>query len=760
MGIFVKNDKEKEYGDLIKVVRSSDLDRNVINHLINYVNDIKSGMVNNPFVDFETLQGVILNIINLDINNYDVLDTLSRSEDVFKFLAPSGEKTPNFESIKREFVINFDNYIGEDFLFNREFYSLFETREDYLQVMNIIMNDVNLRENIDNIYNFGIELGKEIDDASLLKREIISYLHLYGSVLSSDEDYLSKRIDEARKRYGIYPGIDEKTLASISREIDKAHALIKKLELMEKRVDSYVSRVDAKTKVGISSINDTVSNGKKEIESYSSNSILKMQDDLANAKKDMLEELNKYIVELQSSLKVSSDKVFNQLLNDAKEKLDQIRSIASGLSTTTTSELLKIQRQTEESLDSLKKYVENSPELKESLKSVSENEEVKKALLEFVSREKEIVKASDNPGIIVPKQELVIPNEDFMVPTFEMTQGILHAFDRTIDFKERMKKIEEVISKLESEGYIIPPALREALPWYMMGKKIVYFYGPTQSGKTTVADLLAKVVQSELLDGGKITEDHSITSYNDVRGKFDENALFYALYYGKTVFYDELDNGNPDNLIVLGTFSSKLVNKIDNPNKDVTVQFAKRRFVPINANARIIAAGNTSGKGRNREYTSRSKLDESSLERLVPIYVGYSDEVEKLIFGNNKDWYTFFKNFREFCNNWARESSLENAEGNVTTGDASTIVEFIKEDSIPVSDLIRGLFVQTKENDYLAYLIKTIKAKYGIENVNEDEIGRLNNRHLSTLKASDIAKVFVYEANNSLNNVKGLIKKR
>ena len=77
--------------------------------------------------------------------------------------------------------------------------------------------------------------------------------------------------------------------------------------------------------------------------------------------------------------------------------------------------------------------------------------------------------------------------------------------------------------------------------------KNILIIGAARSGKTTLAELLAKAVGTELIDGGKITEEHSVTSFNDVRGKFDENQLYYGLYYGKTVLYDEFDNDNPNN---------------------------------------------------------------------------------------------------------------------------------------------------------------------------------------------------------------------
>ena len=764
MGFFNESEQEKKYKELIKALRSSDLDYKSVETLVDYITEIKDGKRINDFYDFELLQGVIIELVTANYESYEeLIEVFNRLLNRVRLLLPDGTKTEGFEAIKRE-IINYYCSIERSNLFSSELYSLFDNRLDYLQIMDIILNDENLTSNFQNIVKFAVELGKEVDDQGLLKREIISYLHLYGSILSDDEAYLMERINEARMRYGVYPGINEKTMASISREVEKARGILKKLEVLEKKVDSYVERVDAKTKLGIQTLTDTVNESKKDIETFASESIRKMQEDLAVAKKDLLEELNKYLVSLENTMKANSDKVFNQMLIDAKEKLEQIRVVAGSLSGTTTRELLRIQQETQASLDTLKKYVETNPQLQQSLKVAADSEEVMSALLQFSAVQTELNGAK--AGIVIPKSEVVTPetivtvDEDFLVPNFTMTEGILPAFDRHVLFDIRMKRIEEKIKELESQGYIIPDVVLEALPWYLMGKKIVYFYGPSQSGKTTIADLLVKVVETELLDGGKITEEHSITSYNDVRGIFDENPLFYALYYGKTIFYDELDNGNPDNLVVLGTFSSKLFNKIDHPEREVMVQFAKRRFVPINANARIIAAGNTSGKGRNREYTARSRMDESSLQRMVPIYVGYSKDVEQKIFKNNDKWFDFFNFFRSQCNAWALNSGMDSSEGNVTTGDASTIVECIKENNASVGVIMRGIFVQIKEEDYLAFLVKNIKANYGIEDINEEEYRRLNTIPLAELEVREIAQAFVYEANKVLNKGKTLAKKK
>ena len=762
MGILNIADKSK-YNELIKYIRYSNLDKMIKNYLIKLVAEIRDGKRINAFIDYDILERTIIELLKMDINNLaELQDKIDKIINRINFLLPQKEATPDFESIKRE-ILSHHVKLEVSELFSQEMYSIFDDRNDYLQIMDIILSDENLVNNFDKIVDFAVKIAREIDDQGLIKREIISYLHLFGSILSEDEAYLQKRVDEARMRYGVYPGINEKTIASISREVEKARGILKKLEVLEKKVDGYVETVDAKTKAGLDSITEAISLGTREIENCATRTIAQMRIDLAEAKKELLAELNKYLVSLEETMKENSDQVFSQLLLNAQQKLEQIRVLANSLSGTTTKELLRIQSETQKSVDKLRNYVETSPELKESLRVVEQSEQVVQAIATFTAAQTEMNGAQ--AGIIIPSREIVTheviagDEERFLVPNFTMTEGILDAFDRSIPFGERMKRIEERIQKLESEGIIIPQALREALPWYLLGKKIVYFYGPTQSGKTTVAELLVKVVESELLDGGKITEEHSVTSYNDVRGVFDENALFYSLYYGKTIFYDELDNGNPDNLIVLGTFISKLVDKVDHPEKDVRAQFAKRRFVPVNANARIISAGNTTGKGRNREYVARSRMDESSLERMVPIYVGYSSEVEEKIFGQYQDWFKFFNFFRTQCYGWADTSRMDSSEGNVTTGDASTIVECIKENSMPISMLINGIFVQTKETDYLAYIIKNVKEEYGVDSVKTDSIRKYNEMPLEKLKVKQIAEVFIYEANEAIKENKSLSKK-
>ena len=732
MAIINKNDSDKLFGILIRETKfNTRLSAKNRDRIVKYLIGIKKGTQVNDFIDEEILAKVIMVANNPDFNDYNLDDYLKTTLNGIKHLLPYGKKTEDFEKIKEELLIH---YLGEDGiftknLFNSELCSLFDDKADFFEIMNIIANGEDYKDYLEEIVDFGVGIGKEIDDSKLLKREIMSFIHDVPYTIEDVDQYLEDRIIETRMKYGIYPGLDEQSVSEISREVEKARSILLKLEGIEKKVQEYSKYVDKKT-----------IDGKKELE-----------DKINVVKSEIKSELDEYLNQLEESLKNSSDAVFNEILENAREKIKEIRIATNNLGSSTTKELIRIRQEAEKSVDRLKTFVEGSDELKETIAYARNNDDIINGILAI----------SGNGGVAVPTVSapaVIVDNSDdeFLKANYKMTEGVLPAFDSSIPFDKRLRIVEENIKKMEANGYLVPSTIYEALPWYMQGNKIVYLYGPAQSGKTTLAELLTKAVGTELIDGGKISEEHSVTSFNDVRGKFDENQLYYGLYYGKTVMYDEFDTDNPKNIVLLGTYTSQLSNKIKHPEKDVRVTFAKRRLVPINVNARIITLGNTTGKGRNREYTERSRFDESTHQRIVYIFVDYNKELEKRIFKEKTEWLNFFNFFRQSCIDYAKSAEFEETEGNLTTNDASTIVDIVDNESMSVSSVMRGLFVQIKEDEYLDFLINRVREKYGIDE-DEIEIEKLNNIPLKKMKTQQIAQAFIYEAKNKN---KGYVKRR
>ena len=76
---------------------------------------------------------------------------------------------------------------------------------------------------------------------------------------------------------------------------------------------------------------------------------------------------------------------------------------------------------------------------------------------------------------------------------------------------------------------------------------------------------------------------------------------------------------------------------------------------------------------------------------------------------------------------------------------------------MPVSSVMRGLFVQIKDDNYLQHLITDVVKHYKISDDDNIDIEALNDIPLKDLNKAQIASAFVYEAKHKN---KGYVKKR
>ncbi len=755
MGIFSEEtQEEKDYKRLLKVIKGSNLSYEIIDKLVKYVTDIRDKKRNNDFFDFEFLEGVILEIANSQFQDSDEFITLfDELLKTIKFFLPEGIETPDYEAIKRMYIHNFsgsEGILAKD-VFDQKFFSLFESRLDYLYIMNLIRDDESLVGKYRNIVNFALEVAPYCINQTVLKNEILSYINGLKNELGDIDTYSDKKLTEAKKRTGVYP-VDEKTLAMISAEAEKAQGLITKLNVMQKKVDTYQDRVNSLTKTGVKEIKDSISLGKKDISDYASTAVFDMKKAILEAKEELVSKLDEYLLTLEKSLKESSDEVFRQLLLDTEEKIKGIKVMAQGLSSTTTSELLRIQKATQDSVTKLKSYVETEPQLQEFLKSASDNEKIMEALKKFselqVGAASQAVVGAPVSGIVIPGNDrLVVPASPQVVIPKEHTESIiLPAFDENIPFDKRMDRILEEKKRREANGEFFHEMVEEVIRCILEGDW-VYLWGPSGCGKSFVIKQVAELIGIDLVENGKITDKYSIMAYNDPHGHFRATQAFVALVYGKMLSLDEFDNGNTDTQVVLNELYSGLLDVLGNPNKKRYVTFAEDMTVPINPNFRMISAGNTRGGGENQIFSSRGKIDEAVQERMTPKEFKYDNLVEQKIFGQYKDWYEIFIKFREACDAYAKQNGLDTAPGIGTTRDAAAIVKYINHNSKSIDQIMREKFTQTKERDYLSFLRKKFREFYDLsENLGDFAVPS----KLCDADTMILAKSFVKACNDSL----------
>lgn len=161
----------------------------------------------------------------------------------------------------------------------------------------------------------------------------------------------------------------------------------------------------------------------------------------------------------------------------------------------------------------------------------------------------------------------------------------------------------------------------------------IYLYGPTGSGKNVLAEQVAKALGLDFYYQAHVTDRFELTGFIDAAGSYHETELYKAATKGGLLFVDELDGSDENALITLNSLANGY--------------FAfPCGTIKVHPNFRIIAGGNTCGRGATEEYTGRRVMDASSLCRFVPRYHGYCREVDIVSAHGDEELVDFFEDMR------------------------------------------------------------------------------------------------------------------
>ena len=162
----------------------------------------------------------------------------------------------------------------------------------------------------------------------------------------------------------------------------------------------------------------------------------------------------------------------------------------------------------------------------------------------------------------------------------------------------------------------------------------VYLYGPTGSGKNVMAEQIARALGLDFYYQAHTLDRFELTGFIDASGKYQETEFYKAYTRGGLFMLDELDASDENALITL--------------NSACNGYFAfPCGTVQAHPDFRVIAAGNTCGRGATEDYTARRVLDASSLGRFIPRYHGYCREIDMAAARGNEELVTFFNLLRK-----------------------------------------------------------------------------------------------------------------
>lgn len=166
----------------------------------------------------------------------------------------------------------------------------------------------------------------------------------------------------------------------------------------------------------------------------------------------------------------------------------------------------------------------------------------------------------------------------------------------------------------------------------------VYLYGPAGSGKNVLCKQLADEIGLPFYYTNCVLTKYDLVGYGDANGNYVPTAFFKAFTEGGVFMLDEFDASDESAAI---TLNAALANRY--------FDFPVIGNVEAHPNFKIIACGNTCGRGADEEYTGRNCLDAATLDRFSVVKIDYDERVEKRI--ANTEIVDFIHDLRESRNN-------------------------------------------------------------------------------------------------------------
>lgn len=228
--------------------------------------------------------------------------------------------------------------------------------------------------------------------------------------------------------------------------------------------------------------------------------------------------------------------------------------------------------------------------------------------------------------LMVQAMQMLANGTDGAVNVEEVTKIVKSEIE-----KAKMPKVHTIEVKLPNKEKVKDLGVQhkkfESVLQAVADGSYVMLKGDAGSGKTYGAVQVAKALD---LDYRIFSFTNEISlgrciGYMDAMGKYVKTSIREMYEDGGLLILDEFDAMNPNVAVSLNnmlsgdeyTFPDKVVKK----HKDFNV----------------IACTNTFGRGADKDYSSRNKLDFATLDRFDEIFVwGYDENIERQVFGDTK----------------------------------------------------------------------------------------------------------------------------
>ena len=671
---------------------------------VSYLSDIRQGdkePVIRPMGFFlDVVEMIMSNRLDFKPDSYHLL--LNRAEKIYKEIFIYDEETPGADDLELVFLEFFEErgVIAEN-MYNADLFRTFYDKNNYIYLINSINQYANSQDFFAYLSDYGVNVREYfIDDSEYLSHLVRVTNELAASASNQYEAIIGQERQNIRRMNGVY-NVDAVDIAKAEKQ------LIESRQIMDHSAD-VIAQADQRSRQLLGMMDEITSSlqeiGRRETEM--------MQKKAESCKQDLLADYKKTLQQQKEKISLESSEFVKQMFQEATTQLEQLRTMAGTIASSTALEITHMNQEAEKVLRRVERMVNDDAEVRRIMKQAEENQDFVKrvsqlemlndtnlaAIEKVVSQQKQIVAATsgETPTVIVRQDTTSggavsnsTPVVDLNIPTinpllnpeipFKKRLGVVMA-----EKKRRMKNGEHYHKRFDD---VLIALMEDANP---------YLIGPSGCGKTYMIKQLTDLLNMEFIDIGYINEEYDILGFQTATGGYSAPNFYLCYKYGKVAFCDELDNGNSRATVKLNSFLSNV--------NDASYNFPNGENVKRHPNFRIIAAVNTAGNGADMNYNTREKIEESVQQRFLPIFVDYDNEVERMILKDYPQWFSFIELFRDATNAWGESSGMGSASGILTTRDATNIKRYLDNESFDMQKIVKYEFIQTKDLDYLLFL--------------------------------------------------------
>lgn len=690
-----------------------------------YLSDIKRDPSKNVFGSEDVLTELVNKILASDSQKAPA-DIISDAEKIYRTVVPLGEDTENYGIAKAVFLKLFEkNGIYFRGLFTDKLYLAFYDKSRYIETMCALLDVPGVRKKIGLISEHAVNVRQYFSDEKRFSSAVIS-----GAIkicrAEDPEAEVGKLLRNAEKSSGIYD-ISEESISLAEMELRRTEEMLESanhiLDLTDRRLDTFKS------------VSET---SEASIKNISLSEIEKLRREAKNAELELRQAYDSFLNEEHEGIIFEKDKLVREVLDSADGKIRELKMIAESIKSSTSAELFRINTEANKAVDRAAAMLQ-SGELKDIISELEKNDGLVEKIIrvdEFsrsFEPEKVHIAAVSTEPVHIPAAVVPAPLKQVQTQVQSQSQQYSEPADRTVNiyfneavpfktrFAELMAKKERDISENgtiyhEQFDNILTAVIENANP---------YLIGPSGCGKTYLVSQIAELLGLEYLDIGYINEEYDIIGFQTADGGYNYPAFYRAYKYGGIVFCDEFDNGNSRAAVKLNSFMAN--------GSGASYCFPNGERVSRHPNFRIIAAGNTSGGGADRNYSTREKIEESLQQRFTAIYVDYDNRLEENILRNYPKWFEFAVRFRKATDAWSKANETS-APGIFTTRDAASIKKYLDHESYGAESIISYEFIETKDNEYLAFLHREMKQFYESGERDSSELFEIFSRIVTDLR--------------------------